>query len=207
MSILLDSDHEQREAYLEYSRDVIKYFVENSAEFYGNTFCVYNIHSLLHLYEDVENFKCSLNEISAFPFENHLQSIKRMVRNGQNPIALVTKRIVEKEQAKPRQTLSHRRFYVSAKTRDSCVFLEDKIEFVREKRADGKLVADVITLGDASDLFEKPCKSKIINIAYVDRRMDQAHRQLVDKREVVKKAVCIPHSDGFAIFPLLHGIN
>ncbi|KAL7375355.1 hypothetical protein ABVT39_015995 [Epinephelus coioides] len=165
------------------------------------------IRNLLHLYEDVEGFKCSLNDISAFPFENHLQSIKRMVRNGQNPIAQVTKRIVEKEQAKPIQTLSHKRYYVSAKTRDSCFILEDEIAFVREKRADGKLVADVVTLDDANDLFEKPYKSKIITIAYVDRRMDQAHRRLVDKREVMRKAVCIPHSEGFAIFPLLHTMD
>lgn len=84
-----------------------------------------------------------------------MQSIKRMVRNAQNPIAQVTKRIVEKEQAKPIQTLSHKRYYVSAKTRDSCFILEDEIAFVREKRADGKLVADFVTLEDANDLFEK----------------------------------------------------
>ena len=76
-----------------------------------------------------------------------------------------------------------------------------------EKRADGKLVADVVTLDDANDLFEKPCKSKIINIAYVDGRMDQAHRRLVDKRDLLRKAVCITYSEGFAVFPLLHSMD
>ena len=208
MSILLESDPKQRAEYLEYSKNILTYFVENSAEFYGNTFTVYNIHSLRHLHEDVEGFKCSLNDISAFPFENHLQSIKRMVRNGQNPIAQVTKRLVEKEQGKPTATSSHKRYYVSDKTRDSCFILEeDQIAFVREKRADGKLVADVVTLDDAHDLFKKPCESKLINIAYVERRMDQAHRRVLDKRELLRKAVCIPHSEGFAIFPLLHSMD
>lgn len=207
MSILLESDPEQREAYLQYSRNVLHFFVENSAEFYGNTFCVHNIHSLLHLHEDVEDFKCSLNDISAFPFENHLQSIKRMVRNAQNPIAQVTKRIVEKKQANLSKTSSQKRFYVSANIRDSCFFLEDQIAFVREKRADGKLVADVVTMDDVHDLFVKPCNSKLINIVYVDSQMDKAHRRLVHKRELLRKAVCIPHSEGFAIFPLLHTMD
>ena len=204
MSVLLESDHERRDWSLEYAKRVLKYFVENCADFYGTTFCVYNIHSLLHLYEDVEAFKCSLNEISAFPFENHLQSIKRMVRTGQNPIAQVTKRLVEKELSKPTVTLHHKRFYVSAKTRDSCFILDDEIVFVREKRADGKLVADVLPLDEAKNLFEKPCESKLVNIAYVDRQMDQLHRRQVDKRELMRKAVCIPHLEGYAIFPLLH---
>ena len=207
MSMLLESDLQQREFYLDYARNLIKFFVENSAEYYGNTFCVYNIHSLLHLFDDVKRFKCSLNDISAFPFENHLQSIKRMVRNGRNPIAQVTKKLVEMEQSKPTHSRSHNRYYVSAKTRDGCFLLEDKIAFVRENRADGKLLADVVTLNDANDLFEKPCESKLINILYVDSRMDQAHRRLVDKRELKRKAVCIPHSEGFAIFPLLHSMD
>ena len=207
MSILLLSDQEQREGYLQYSRDLLQHFVENSAEFYGNTFCVYNIHSLMHLHEDVVTFKCSLNDISAFPFENHLQSIKRMVRSGQNPIAQVTKRIAEVEQAKPNTKKPLKMYYVSAKPRDSCFILEDKIAFVREKRGDGKLVADVITLDAANDLFVKPCKSKLLNITYVDRQMDQTQQLVLDKKLLLKKAVCIPHSEGFAIFPLLHTLE
>ncbi|WAR00574.1 hypothetical protein MAR_024946, partial [Mya arenaria] len=39
-------------------------------------FVVYNVHLLIHLSDDFRNFGCSLNDISGFPFENHLQSIK-----------------------------------------------------------------------------------------------------------------------------------
>ena len=42
---------------------------------------VYNVHNLLHLSRDVKVFNCSLNHISAFPFENYLQKLKRLVHN------------------------------------------------------------------------------------------------------------------------------
>lgn len=206
ISILLESDQDKREAYLEYAKSLLKHFVENSAEFYGDTFCVYTIHTLLHLHEDVSHFHCSLNNISAFPFENHLQSIKRMVRCGNNPIAQVTKRLAEGP-ARPTKKSSSKRYYVSEKPRDRCFLIEDGLAFVRERRSDGKLLADVITFDDARDLFSKPCKSKTINIAYVDGRMDLARRRLLEKRDLLRKAVCIPHSEGFAIFPLLHTMD
>jgi len=60
---------------------------------------VYNVHSLLHIADDCEHFKTSLNEISAFPFENYLHSIKKLVKNAKNPIVQVAKRIQEKNNA------------------------------------------------------------------------------------------------------------
>lgn len=63
MSILLDED-EAREA----------------KDLYGETFISHNIHSLIHLADECENFSCSLNKLSAFPFENFLGSMKRLVR-------------------------------------------------------------------------------------------------------------------------------
>jgi len=58
---------------------------------------VYNVHNLLHLNEESNYFQCSLNDISAFRFENHLQQIKQLVRHGQNPLAQVCNRLNEAE--------------------------------------------------------------------------------------------------------------
>ena len=80
-------------AYLPYAQEILTYFVVNCKEVYGKSFIVYN--SLQHLSEDVRHFECSLNEISAFPFENHQQNIKRLVRISCNPIAQVAKRLAE----------------------------------------------------------------------------------------------------------------
>ena len=46
---------------------------------------VYQIH------EDVVNMQCSLNEVSAFPFENYMKVLKIFVRNSINIIVQVAK--------------------------------------------------------------------------------------------------------------------
>ena len=103
ISILLDDDDEKRQAYLPYSQQLLHHFVENSSEFYGETFVVYNVHHLTHIHEDVQHHGTSLNAISAFPFENHLQRIKKLVKKSQNPIAQVTKRLSEFESAQTKR--------------------------------------------------------------------------------------------------------
>ena len=78
LSILLNSDVKVREHYLDYANKLLEYFVGNCSHIYGETFNVYNVHGLLHLHEDVENHNTSLNEISCFQFENHMQVLKSL---------------------------------------------------------------------------------------------------------------------------------
>ncbi len=75
VSVMLDSDDRQRATYLDYSAELVRHFVASCPALYGKTFNVYNVHALLHIHEDVAHFRCSLNEICCFPFENHLQQI------------------------------------------------------------------------------------------------------------------------------------
>ena len=89
--ILCDSNAEFRRSNLENARWLIKYFVINSTEIFGQLFCVYNIHSLLHICDDVAFYNAPLDR-SAFPFENFLQQIKRLVRSKHNPILQICKR-------------------------------------------------------------------------------------------------------------------
>ena len=69
--------------------------MQNCKEHYGNTFCVYNVHGVLHITEDVEYFGLPLDEISAFQFENYLQKLKHLVRSRNNPMCQLTKRLRE----------------------------------------------------------------------------------------------------------------
>jgi len=57
-------------------------FVEESSILYGKEFLVYNVHSLVHLADDAYKFG-SLDNVSAFPFENAMQQLLRYLR-GKN---------------------------------------------------------------------------------------------------------------------------
>ncbi|KAI7810644.1 hypothetical protein IRJ41_004681 [Triplophysa rosa] len=207
MSILLDENDSRRAHYLAYAQSLLEHFVDTCSELYGETFPTYNIHSIKHIADDVFNFKCSLNELSAFPFENHLQSIKKLVRNGKNPVAQVTKRLAEKANShKHMKQWRGKPYFISAKAPNHCFMLQtEQVVFVREKRQDGLLVVDVIDTHVTRQLFDLPCESKLINIVYVkDRDLIRAKRRLMESKNLHKKAVCLPHAQGFAIFPLLH---
>ena len=80
MTILLQESHDLRLMYLPYAKDLLQYFVHNCKDIYGNTFTVYNVHNLLHIADDCENFNCSLNDILCFTYENFLQRIKNCLQ-------------------------------------------------------------------------------------------------------------------------------
>jgi len=67
-----------------YAESLLKLFVQHAERLYGRDCLIYNMHSLIHLVADVRKYG-SLDNISAFPFENKLKSMKRIVRKPQFP--------------------------------------------------------------------------------------------------------------------------
>ena len=119
MSILLTDDDGKRNHFLDYARNLTQYFVANAKHVFGETFSVYNVHSLIHLADDVEHFNCSLNQLSAFPFENFLQQIKKCIKSAHNPIAQVCCRL-----ASPRILIkSGKKYKICKRFRDSWFIL------------------------------------------------------------------------------------
>jgi hypothetical protein len=88
----LSTDPEKRK----YAHNLLLHFISSAAELYGEHFMVYNVHSLSHLSAEIDMFG-SLNNTSAFVFENYLQTLKKYVRSGNNPVLQVVHRL--KEQA------------------------------------------------------------------------------------------------------------
>lgn len=86
---------ELNEQYNEYARSLLEIFVSHSVHIYGKDFCVYNTHALIHLADDAKTFG-NLDTVSCFPFENHLQKLKRMLRKSNKPLQQVVRRVYEK---------------------------------------------------------------------------------------------------------------
>lgn len=205
MSILLDEADGKRESYLGFAQNILEHFVDNSVDFYGPTFPTYNIHSIKHLSDDAANFRSSLNHISCFPFEKHLQAIKKMARSGKQPLMQVTKRLAERQCTETHASQSQMTTKITAKMPDNCVFLMDNaVGFIREERNNGTLSIDVFRETDCDSVFEKPCNSKLFNIMFVGSDLTVAKRMLTNRGSVYRKAVCLPYKQGYAIFPQLH---
>lgn len=61
--------------------------MKHFGEIYGNDAIVYNVHGLIHLPWMYSSF--------LFPFENHLQKMKKLVRKPERPIAQIIRRLSE----------------------------------------------------------------------------------------------------------------
>ena len=72
--LLSQEDDATRNGWLDYCHKLLDVYVKNSVFYLGNIFCVFNVHNLLHLTDDVRRFNVPLQKISAFPFENYTQT-------------------------------------------------------------------------------------------------------------------------------------
>lgn len=71
-------------------------FVKEFGAMYGYHNLSSNVHSLLHLSEDVMHYKCPLESYSAFKFENFLQHLKKLYRNNYRVLEQIRNRYSEK---------------------------------------------------------------------------------------------------------------
>lgn len=69
-------------------------FVKEAVLLYGKSIYVMNVHALIHLAEDVRQFG-SLDNFSSFPFENFLQTLKKMIRSPNLPLQQAGNRLNE----------------------------------------------------------------------------------------------------------------
>lgn len=81
--------------FIELARDLLLNFVEKFKIMYGDSHLVYNVHNLVHLCNDVELYG-KLHNFSAFPFENNMQQVKRMIRKKNKPLQQISNRLFEK---------------------------------------------------------------------------------------------------------------
>jgi hypothetical protein len=69
----------KRAEVINYTTDLLKNFVSDAHRLYGASFISYNVHSLIHIPEDVTRFG-PLDTYSLFDAENFLQKIKNLVK-------------------------------------------------------------------------------------------------------------------------------
>ena len=78
------------------AEQLLEKFVEEFGKLYGAHTLVYNIHCLTHLASNVREHG-SLENFSAFPFENYLYSLKKLIRGSRHVMQQAIRRISEQE--------------------------------------------------------------------------------------------------------------
>ncbi len=169
-----------------HTRELIAHFDCRCTSLYGDTFVVYNVHSLIHLPDDVQFFQASLDDISCFPFENHMQTLKRLVHSAQSPLVQVVKTLEVFDQSDQNVPISWHFTTVSIKLKDSCFLLaNNKLAFVVEKGSDESFVCNVISERHTANVFETPCDSKLLDIVLVRETQWNTKRCLVQRNEIL----------------------
>ncbi len=93
----------------------------------------------------------------AFHLRTTCNRFKKLVRSGQNPLAQVSKHMIEIEHSQrtaSAQPEERPKMYISTKKRDSCFLMEDdRFAFVQERREDGMVVCSVLKQRHTANFF------------------------------------------------------
>ena len=92
---ILLSPHLCRPTLLNNAKILLVNFVEHFGDLYGKDQIVYNVHSLIHIHQDAVQYG-PLDNVSAFPFENYLGKLKKLVRKPSQPLQQIVRRLSEK---------------------------------------------------------------------------------------------------------------
>jgi hypothetical protein len=92
--LLSTSEVEKCTESLSYAKQLTIYFLRETERIYGKEFMVYNVHSLVHMCDDVARFG-PLHEFSCFKFENFLRFVRRCVHSPFMPLNQIVKRVTE----------------------------------------------------------------------------------------------------------------
>ena len=89
--------------YWRLAKEYLVFFFKYMGEYYGAASQILNVHHLIHLAGGVFNMGCSLNRITAFPFESLLGQMKKCLRTPFRPLAQFCRRLHEQYFVKNRK--------------------------------------------------------------------------------------------------------
>lgn len=201
--ILCEANITKRNNLLPFARKCLDYFVWKAKDHYGRAFTVYNVHNLLHLSDDVENFNLSLDEMSCFPFENYLGWLKKLVKGRNKPLVQLVKRLDEYVRHQGSIVKRHLGKVDSAK--NSWFLTTGGYVVVREVR-DEKIVVDFVREKDVEDFFTELTPSRDIGIVVIRKTMP-VKRKLLCKSKLLRKCVAVPYKDNIVLISLLGDFN
>lgn len=214
--------------YIDNAKKNLIEFVKKSPKVYDKFFVVYNVHSLIHICEDVvlngplENFSC-------FGYESYLGRIKRTVRGKSLPLQQINNRIMEISKifnnlpSKPVddlrpygverkgngdffycKKLCTSKFTLSINRPDNFVAVGCNIYVIKSIYFfNGTYRCTGTRFKYVNDYYTYPMQSSKLGIYYVKSVSTPDTFLLSD---ITFKYVSLPYKDGFVVVPIVHQI-
>ena len=175
------------------AEQLLEQFVEQFGRLYGPHNLVYNVHCLTHLAANVREHG-SLEDFSAFPYENFLHSVKQLIRGSKHVMQQAISRIAEIEALsiphgrkfeyphlarlhdngpvpdgysnyKQFSVLTLENFTVSTNKRNHCIQIGQHIVVVKNfLELDGEILVVYQIFSRIGNLFKLPIKSSKVGI-------------------------------------------
>ena len=187
--------------HVDYAHQLLVYFVQQGRKLYGAEFLIYNVHSMLHLADDVKELG-HLDNFSAFPFENYLQHLKRVVRSGKGVLGQIVRRLGEMDAVKitRRPTV----MTCDVKAPNNAYLLDDNscCDVLQAIDASDKYMIKCRIYERSSSLFDHPCDSTIIGAYIVNTKYSKI--RIIPATKLKTRAVRIERSNNLIFLAILH---
>lgn len=210
------------EQFIHVAATFIDAYLEGYIQIYGINSISSNVHNLCHVIDDVRRFG-PLTNFSTYPFENALYQVKQLLRNGNQPLSQVAKRVAEfasydaiKDKSKNKfpivdekrkKIIINENFTLSNNKRDKYFLTVDKKIVAMEKivNIDGSFYVIGQNFRNATDFFnKKPFNSSYLDIFVCDRSFHTSATYHVSN--IKSKLISIAYKDQLVFIPLLHTI-
>lgn len=215
--------------YCDFAEKLLITFVEHFQSVYGN-YVVYNIHGLTHLANDARQFGV-LHNFAAFPFENFLYTLKKLIRTPTQPLQQIIRRLSEKASVRTKIRVCNDGFYqehkngpfpynvtsqqftqykkyvnggtlISLSEGDNYILFNGDIYIVKNILKD-KEASHLVCLKfqNKSSFFTYPIDSSSLDISFVKQ---PGQSLTIVPTQTVSKVLLLQYKDGFVAYPLLH---
>ena len=190
---------------VDYAEKLLRNFVSKFTILYRGSKIVYNLHTLLHVPDDVRNFG-ALDNFSAFRYESYLGIIKRKIRHGNSPLSQACLRIYEMQDANESLIKNNLKYIllngkiIPGRKENSCVTLNDGgIGFINSVEDE---ICEFEELKVTGNLYDYPCKSSRFGIwkCTISNKVKHINYDEIDKKCFVI-SVC---RNIYYVIPLIH---
>lgn len=209
---------------------MLEAFVEDFEILYGRENMSFNVHSLLHIVDDVREFG-TLDNYSAFGFESFMYKVKRLLKKNNQHLQQISNRIEEKYLfdsfseseikfpiLKQQKLIRHKQIYLAVETKNFKINNSDRnkwimsekfeiIEFEYAEKSNEQILIHGRMIMNTFEFYETPIKSSKFKI--YSALPDKSNLRTWDLKSIKYKLFKMHNDENSSLvfFPLFHTHN